>query len=280
MRLENVTVFCFFASYFSALALELTQFLRQSVAIKWASLAMTVAGLVAQTIYLFERTRHTDLPPLLGSAHDWLLVSAWLAVVWFLGMKVWDSRLSIGIFVLPLVLVLIGTSRFATDAPNPRVGVSYWGSMLHASLWVFGILGVILAMIVSVMYLLQHHRLKTKRAELPALHLLSLERLNKLNWWLVVISVPLLTLGMASGLWMSYLAQMSNVPISLMNSTFLAFSVIWLGMALLFGWLVVSKHATGRLVAWRTVLACAALLITLLVIKFLSLDGIHTRDLV
>ncbi|MEW4487485.1 hypothetical protein AB1L42_05355 [Thalassoglobus sp. JC818] len=280
MRLENVTVFCFFASYLCALVLELTQFLRQSVTMKWSSLGLTFAGLIAQTIYLVERSRQTDLPPLLGSSHDWLLVSAWLAVVWFLGMKVWDSRLSIGIFVLPLVLVLVGTSQFASSEPNPRVGISYWGSLLHAALWVFGILGVILAMIVSVMYLLQHRRLKHKRAELPALHLLSLERLNRINWWLIVCSVPLLTLGMITGLWMSYLAQSSSDPVSLANSTFVAFSLIWLGMAVLFGWLVVSRKATGRLVAWRTMLACTFLLVTLLAIKFLSVDGIHARELI
>jgi hypothetical protein len=46
-------------------------------------------------------------------------------------------------------------------------------------------------------------------------------------------------------------------------------------MAVLFGWLLVAKHPTGRVVAWRTVFACGFLLVTLLAIRLMSLDGIH-----
>ena len=278
MHLEHVTVFCFFASYSCTLLLELTQFLRHSKAMRWTSLGFAAAGLFAQTIYLVVRSRQSDLPPLLGSTHDWLLVSAWLVVVLYLGMKLWDADLSAGVFVMPLVLLLVGTSRFVSSSPNPRIAQSYWWSMVHASLWVFGILGVVLALVVSLMYLLQHNRLKHKRAELPALHMLSLERLNKINWWLIVTSVPLLTLGMITGLWMSYLSQESERPVNLINVEFLANSLIWGAMAVLFGWLVRSKRAAGKSVAWRTIFACGFLLATLLAIKLLSVDGIHTQS--
>ena len=281
MQLENVTVFCFFASYVCALILEFTQFLKQSSVLRWSSFGLTVAGLVAQTIYLVERSRHTDLPPLLGSTHDWLLVSAWLVVALYLGLKTWNRELSAGIFVMPIVILLVAASRFVSDSPNPRVEQNnYWWSMAHASLWVFGILGVVLAMVVSLMYLMQHYRLKNKRAELPALHLLSLERLSKLNWWLIILSVPLLTLGMITGLWMSYLSQSSERPVNLVNVEFFANFAIWGAMAFLFGWLVRTKGTAGRLVAWRTMLACGFLLATLLAMKLLSTDGIHARDVI
>ncbi len=260
--------------------MELTQFLRQSRVLLWSSIALTAAGLFAQTIYLVERSRQTELPPLLASTQDWVLVSAWLAVAFYLGIKAWDRSLSMGVFVLPLALLLVASSRYVSDQPNPRVAISYQWSMVHASFWVFGIFGVLLALVISVMYLLQHNRLKHKKAELPALHLLSLERLNRLNWWLIVTSVPLLTLGMITGLWMSYLSAGSEQPVSLINVAFVANALIWIAMTFLFGWLLVAKNATGRLVAWRTVLACLFLLVTLLTIKFLSADSIHARDLV
>lgn len=275
MQLQNVTIFCFFASYVCAFALELTQFLKQSKVLNWAAMALSLAGLLAQSIYLVERSRQTALPPLLSSSHDWLLVSAWLAIVFYLGVKAWDRSLSVGLFVLPLVLVLVVSSRFVSTTPNPRIGIAYWWSMVHASFWVFGVSGVLLALVVSVMYLLQHSRLKHKRAELPAMHLLSLESLNRINWWLIIVSVPLLTLGMVTGLWMSYLTRQSDQPVSLMNVAFFGNALIWVAMTILFGWLLVSKRATGRLIAWRTVLACGFLLVTLLTIKFLSVDGIH-----
>lgn len=280
MQLENVTLFCFFASYSVALALEGTQFLRRSQAMRWGTIGFTLAGLLAQTIYLIVRSRQVELPPLLGSSHDWLLVSSWLVVVLFLGVQLWNRELSLGIFVFPLVLILVGSARFVSQAPNPRIGIAYWWSMLHASLWVFGILGVSMALIVSLMYLVQHYRLKHKRAELPALHLLSLERLSRMNWWLIILSVPLLTLGMLTGLWMTYLTGQADQPVNLMSVAFAANAAIWMAMATLFGWLLAAKHPTGRGVAWRTLLACSFLLTTLLIVKLLSADGIHgTRDI-
>lgn len=278
MQLQNVTIFCFLASYLCALILELTQFLGQNRMLRWSSFGFSIAGFLAQSIYLVERSRQSDLPPLLGSPHDWLLVSAWLAIVVFLGIKIWDRSLSVGVFFLPLVLILIVASRFASRSPNPRVMLTYWWSLTHASFWVLGIVGVLLALVMSVMYLIQHYRLKHKLPQLPALHLLNLERLNRFNWWLIILSVPLLTMGMVTGLWMSYLSAKSSQPVSLANFDFLAFALIWVGMAFLFGWLLVSKHATGRMIAWRTVIACGFLLVTMLAIKFLSADSIHGRD--
>lgn len=275
MQLSNVTLFCFFASYVSAFALELTQFLRRSHVMRWAAVVFTAAGLVAQTIYLTVRSQQADLPPLLGSAHDWLLVSAWLLVVLYLSVQAWNRDLSLGVFCLPLVLILVGASRFVRNIPNPRLGQFYWWGMVHASFWVFGILGVLLALIFSIMYLVQHNRLKHKQAELPALHLLSLERLSRINWWLIVVSVPLLTLGMITGLWMAHQSGGGALPVSLANITFVADAVIWVTMALLFGWLLTAHHPAGRTVAIRTILACTFLLAVFLVMNVLAPDGIH-----
>lgn len=275
MRFENVTVFCFLASYALAFLLELSQFVKRSAVVRWGTLGFALAGLLAQTIYLIVRSRQLDLPPLLGSTHDWFLVLTWMTIALYICIQVWNRELSIGIFVLPLALILVVASRYVNQTANPRILTGYWWSLFHASLWVFGMLSLSLALLVSLMYLLQHYRLKNKKAESPALHLLSLERLGRLNWWLVVISVPLLTLGMGTGLYMSYLASKTAQPVSLVNLTFLTIAVMWTAMAMLFGWLLVAKHATGRLVAIRTLLACTFWLVALLVIKLLSTDGIH-----
>ncbi len=275
MQWDKVTLFCFFASYAIALLLEVTQFLYRSDAQRIGSVGFTVAGLLAQTIYLVVRSRQHDLPPLLGSSHDWLLVLAWLTTVVLLGVQVWNLQISLGIFLLPAILVLVGAAHFVNEIPNPRIGtLRYWG-MFHASLWVLGIGGVTLALIASLMYLVQHRRLRSKQTESPSLHLLSLEQLNRINWWLIIISVPLLTLGMVSGLWMTYLARDSQHPVSLAGIDFVANALMWLMMAMLCGWMLVSKQAAGKLVAWRTVLACGFLLIVMLLIQLLSADGIH-----
>lgn len=273
--LDKVSLICFLASYAVALLLELTQFLRRSLAMRWAAIAFTVAGLVAHTAYLMVRSRQLDLPPLLGSTHDWLLVSAWLGVVLYLGIQVWNQQLSLGVFCLPVVLLLVGSSRFVGASPMPQMAeMRQWG-MVHASFWVFGMLGVMLAVLVSLMYLVQHSRLKQKQLELPALQLFSLERLNRMNWWLIVVSVPLLTLGMLSGLWMIHLSKQSAHPVNLLSLSVGVNAAVWGAMAVLFGWLLAGRHRTGRIIAWRTLLAGCFMLATFLAMKLTSTDKIH-----
>lgn len=278
MDLHKVTVFCFLASYTLALAAELARWGLRRNGLRWVTLAATTAGLVAHTAYLVVRSGQTDLPPLLGSTHDWLLVSAWLMVVLFLGIHVFNKNLSAGIFFLPVVVGLVAWSGQVSTSPNPLVTraaqTMYWWGMLHASFLVLGILGLLFALVVSAMYLLQHSRLKQKRAESVGLHLMSLEKLARLNWWLIILSVPMLTLGIVSGLWLMFLA---NKGAEILSVAFIANAAIWVAMAFLFGWLLVSKKATGRVVAYRTLLACVFLLSTLLALQLFNADRLHTR---
>ncbi|HWL11073.1 MAG TPA: hypothetical protein VNQ76_21875 [Planctomicrobium sp.] len=275
MALDKVTLFCFLASYTVALAVELSQFVRRSFVAQLATMLFTLAGFVAHTSYLLARSQQHDLPPLLSSTHDWVLVSAWLAVALYLGIQLWSPRLSVGIFALPLVLILVGIAPFTSRTPIPQVFQMHWWTMSHAAAYSLGIVGVLLALLVSLMYLIQHHRLKQKRSELPALHLVSLERLSQLNWWLIIVSVPLQTLGMITGLYMIHLSKSGDHPVDLMSITVGLNALVWIAMTILFGWMLADKNATGRLVAWRTILACVFLLFTLLVLKLGSADAIH-----
>lgn len=75
-------------------------------------------------MYLVARSRATDLPPLLSSGHDWLLVLAWTAVVFylFLSVALWiiDRDIPMGLFILPVVLLLIGAADVAGERDKPR----------------------------------------------------------------------------------------------------------------------------------------------------------------
>ncbi len=277
--MNNISLYCFLCSYAVALAAELSQFVRRSMFMRLAAILFVLGGFVAHTSYLLVRSSQHDLPPLLSSTHDWVLVTAWLTVVLYLGVQLWSPRMSIGIFVLPVVLLLVGAAPFLRQSPNPHVFQMHWWTMVHASCWSLGIVGVLLALLTSVMYLVQHYRLKHKRSELPALHLLSLERLSQMNWWLVIISVPLQTLGVITGLYMIHLSKAGENPVNLMNLTVGMNGLMWIVMAILFGWILGAKNATGRLVAWRTILACLYMVLTLVVMKVGSTDGIHGRKL-
>ncbi|MBX3438114.1 MAG: cytochrome c biogenesis protein CcsA [Planctomycetaceae bacterium] len=273
--LSNVTLLCFFASYLCALALEATRLWVKSAVVRWAAIGFASAGFVAHMAYLLTRASAADLPPLLSSTHDWLLVLAFLAVVIYLFVSVLDRNLGFGLFLLPIVVLMVGASRFVNQSTDARLSaVRSWG-MLHATMWVLGAAGVIIALVLSVMYLVQHRRLRHKTLLQDGLELPSLERLGRLNWWAIVVSVPLLTLGMATGVGLSLIESPVRNSVRLSEPSIVISLLLWMGMMGLFVWLLVAPRTPGKLVAWRTMWACGFLLVTLIILEIFSQGGIH-----
>jgi hypothetical protein len=275
--LQNVTLFCFFASYFCALALESARLLRPSNVCRWTALAFSLAGLVAHTIYLVVRSQSADLPPLLRSTHDWLLVLAWTIVLTHILVNAFNRVVASGVFFLPMILVLVGTARYVSDAAETEQGTLYWWTMAHASFLVLGIVGATLTLPVSTMYLLQHRKLRGKVAANEGVQLFSLETLGRWNWWLVVVSVPMLSLGMASGVALSVLSSGTARAVDLTSWQLLLVGVLWLLMIALFVWVVTARRLSGRIIAWRTVVVCGVLVASLLVLQVFNDGGVHGR---
>jgi ABC-type uncharacterized transport system permease subunit len=284
--MSNVHVFCFFASYVAALALEGLAVARRSTALRTLAFGFGLAGLVAQTLYLVARSNAADLPPLLSSSHDWLLVLAWVAVVFDLTISLILSLVGrsvpMGLFVLPVVLILIGASDLAGAVTSPTLSgatdamrkgaeeraLRGWG-MLHASLLVFGIAGVIVGFLFSVMYVVQHRRLKHRAGMASSLSLPSLATLSRLNWWSVVVSFPLLTLGMLTGIRLVYLSRHTQGPISFSDPLVVGSGIVWLLMVAFLAWLLRSDRVGGKQVALRTIWALGLVLLTLLGLQVL-----------
>ena len=276
MQLANVTVFCFLASYTVAFVLECTRLAGRTKVGRVVALLFAAAGLVAHTAYLLQRSSEANLPPLLSSMHDWLLVLAWLAIVFYLFLSLVDRDLGVGLFLLPPVLLLIGAAYFVSDRPNPLVpsdaardAFRNW-VMLHASLLVIGIAGIVLGFVLSLMYLAQHHRLKHKHAMSKGLTLPSLERLARLNWWAVVVSVPLLSLGMATGVGMAVVPVANHQPLPLTDPVIIIDGVAWLLMVAFFSWMLITRRPAGKQVAWMTFWAFGFLLVALIGLQVLA----------
>ena len=268
--LNQVTLFCFLASYGVTLGLECVRLIRQSTVNRVLMLGFAVAGLVAHTAYLMVRSQHANLPPLLSSVHDWLLVLAWLAMMFYVVLMSLDRDVIVGPFLLPLVLVLITASAFVKSTPQDLLDAEREWKMLHASLLVFGMAGVASAFILSLMYLVQHRRLKTAQTMINGLTLPNLQKLARWNWWAVVLAVPLLTLGMATGIGL-ILSSESVAPMSWVSDpVIIGNSVGWLVMMVLFVWLLSTRRPTGKQVAWLTLGAGGFLLATILSLSLLS----------
>lgn len=275
MNGEGITVFCFLASYVLAFALEWARLVRGGM--KWArplTLVATSAGLVAHTWYLYNRSVQASLPPLLSSSHDWFLVLAWMVVLFYLVLIIVDGELAVGLFALPLVLILIATAYFVRHQPTVLLAEDLdarrgW-AMLHATLLVFGIAGVMIGFILSLMYLVQHYRLKHKHGAQEGMALPSLERLSRLNWWAVILTVPLLTLGLLTGVILGLQARKGPTPFSFRDPVVVGNGIVWLVMVAFFIWRLRTAQVSGKLVAWRTLWAFGFLLVTLIGLQILS----------
>ena len=117
--LSGISVFCFAASYTVALALELTRMFFRSGVRGALMLGFAGAGLLAHTLFLGYRAATASGAPL-SSAFDWDLLGAWALVVIYLYLTWYHPKTSIGLFLLPLVLALLGLSQFADQEPFPQ----------------------------------------------------------------------------------------------------------------------------------------------------------------
>jgi ABC-type uncharacterized transport system permease subunit len=272
--MSNISIFCFFASYLVAFALELSRLLKRTTISRTVMLLFGTAGLVAHTFYLFEQSAKQNLPPLLSSTHDWMLVLAWVVILFYLFMTTFDRDLAVGLFLLPLVLLFVGAAYFVNDSPNAMIAtresaIQKW-AMLHATLLMFGIAGVVWGIVCSLMYLVQHRRLKQQQTLQQGLTLPSLPRLARWNRWSVMVSIPLLTLGMLTGVGLGLYAKGGAATMSFTDPVIMVNGSVWLVMVGFFIWLWRTDRPAGKQVAWLTMWAFGFLLVTLIGLQVLT----------
>ncbi len=268
---------CFLLSYLVALVAEVFQFVRARTRILRAMVFVwLLAGLVAHTAYLTARFQASGLPPLVGSSHDWLLVLAWLGVVGSLLLG-FSTKSSQGIFLLPAIVVLVLLAVSVDSAPSgvERSGAGRWWAILHASSLVMGIALVAAASVSALMYLLQYRLLHGKLAWVRRLRLPNLERLTGINYWLVLSCFPLLTIGLLSGFALS--AEAAGDGATVWGDSIVWVTIIvWLMMTANLTMLIQKKDQTGRMVARRTLLAGAFLLVMIFGLTFVT-GGFHSE---
>jgi ABC-type uncharacterized transport system permease subunit len=271
---DKVSVFCFLASYLVALGLDSARLLKRMNVARWVGLAFGIAGFIAHTGYLLNRSREENLPPLLSSTHDWFLVLAWILVLLELFLTAVDRELAVGLFLLPVVLLFVGASYFVSRQPNPLIEGNRGLAMLHASLLLIGIAGVVAGLLLSVMYVVQHRRLKQHHASPVGVVLPSLARLARWNWWSIIVSVPLLTLGLGTGIVLGVKSRNAGSPLSFSDPVVFGHGIVWLVMMALFVWLLTTRRSTGRQVAAMTLWAGGFLLAILIGLQILTRGGL------
>ena len=249
--MPNVNLSCFLLSYLVAFGLDVARLRSKLAWSRWVAILFGGAGLLAHTLYLLLRSSQSQLPPLLSSAHDWLLVLAWLAVLTHLFVSLLDATIASGLVVWPIVLALVGASYLVTSSQSQVLDFHRGWTMLHAAMLVLGTATILLGLVLSLLYLWQHRRLKGGQMRNSGLTLPSLERLERFNRWSILVSVPFLTFGVATGVLLSFLND-DDARLAWADPVVLGGSVMWLLMCGLFAWLLTGQRTPGRQVAWLT----------------------------
>jgi ABC-type transport system involved in cytochrome c biogenesis permease subunit len=255
--LSGISIVCFTTSYLVVLGLELTRlFFRLPVRLV-VMVGFTLAGLFTHTAFLWMRAAHVSAggSPL-SNWYDWYLVAAWVLAVVYLGLAIARPTTTVGIFMLPVILALIGIGyAFRDVAPFPRDrALQLWG-IAHGVMLLLGTVAVSFGFVAGVMYLVQSWRLKHHALPQRGLKLPSLEWLQAVNKQSLIYSSCFIALGLIAGIVLNAIESRSAgqaVPWTDGVVISSAVLLVWLLAATLFEWLY-KPAQQGRKVAYLTV---------------------------
>jgi ABC-type transport system involved in cytochrome c biogenesis permease subunit len=278
--LAGTTILCFATSYTISLLLEASRLVFQIPSRFLLLVGMTAAGWLAHSVFLFEQVTTEaatrGVVPL-SSWHDFCLVAAWFIAGAYLGLSVRRPANTVGIFVLPLVLALVGAAIVVRDVGGfpPQRALSTW-RVVHGIALSLGTAAVTLGFATGTMYLVQAYRLKHKLLPRQGLRLPSLEWLQRFNRESLVISTCLLAIGLLSGVVLNLGHRSGD------SSTVRWTDPVVLSSSVLFAWLLAivvfeacyRPARQGRKIAYLTL---ASFLFLLLVLGFV-LAGEHATE--
>ena len=234
-------------------------------------LVLTAAGLFAHTVFIAYHTQSTMGSDgiWLGSWLGWGLAVAWILAASYLWLTIKKPHSLIGLFLLPVTLLLIwASSAFGGGQPfSPGRAKTVWAA-IHGSSLLLGTVVVALGFVFGLMYLMHTRRLKLKQPgwfKLP-----SLEWLQHSAERSLAVSTVLFGCGLASGVAM--VATKNAVPEE-SSSVLWSDPVIW-SSAILFLWMLVTTvwsifykpSRLGRKIAWMVTISFLFLLVELLII--------------
>ena len=225
------------------------------------ALVALTAAFALETLALAWHTAAVGLGAL-SSFHEQLSLLAWLIVGVYLALQMRASLAVLGALVSPLAFLLTLSSYLVVSGARtlPAELQTAW-LPAHVAPAFLGYALFALAACVSVVYLLQERRLKTKRRgrlrRLP-----SLETLDQLNYRCVAWGFAVFTLGIVTG---SLLAKA-------MWGTFWSWEPVQVLSVL--AWLLYAVLLQARTLGWRGRRAAALTLVgfALLLVSLLSLN--------
>ena len=185
--------------YFTAAIVSVVELFKGSKATSRLILFSAIAGFFLQTAGIIFRYVDGGHLPITG-LHEASSFFAWCIVLIFFFLE-YRYRLDLlGPFTMPVVFILMLSSSVLPREIKPLSPVlqSYWLG-IHTLLAFLGDAAFAMAFGIGIMYLIQEHHLKTKRLGGLFQRLPNLQILDEINYRLVTLGFPLLTLAIITG---------------------------------------------------------------------------------
>jgi ABC-type transport system involved in cytochrome c biogenesis permease subunit len=257
--------------YAGAFAVFVVQFLTKSPVLNRVGLWVAAFGLVGQTVAIILRGFSAGHVPFAG-AYESLVMVAWsIALVWHI-LESFTKIRAVGLYVLPVVLVLLTVAWVEYQAPAGLVPALRSDIVvLHVIVMLTAIGCLYVAGGAAIIYLIEEALLRRHHADGVLGRLPSLGTLETLVYHATLVGLPFLTAGMLAGI---IRAETYSVPHWWLDPMVLLALGAWaLYAALLWG--RVRADWVGSRIAWLAVSG----LVVLLVIRFAAVpfwSGFHT----
>lgn len=190
------------ACYFAAAIVCVLELFKRTKITSRIMLSLVVAGFALHTAHIVARYLLSGHIPI-ANLHEASSFFSWCIVLLFFYLEYRYKLGLLGAFIMPLVFVLMLSSSMLPRKMEPLNPVlqSYWMG-IHTVLAFLGYAAFAMAFGIGLMYLIQEHYVKSKHLGGLFKKLPSLQTLDEINYRLITIGFPLLTLAIITGaLW-------------------------------------------------------------------------------
>ena len=185
--------------YFAAAIVSIMELFKGTKTTSRIMMGLTVLGFAVHTANIIVRYVNAGHIPI-ANLHDASSFFSWCIILLFFFLEYRYKIGLLGSFIMPVVFILMLSSSMLPRKIEPLSPVlqSYWLG-IHTILAFTGDAAFALAFGIGIMYLLQEHFVKSRHLGGLFQRLPSLEMLDEINYRLITIGWPLLTLAIITG---------------------------------------------------------------------------------
>ena len=240
-----------------------------------ATASLAGAALV-HTFVIGMRTVEVGQLPFVGLAEA-ISAFVWLLAVAYLYTEVTTDERAMGVFVVPLLVVLQAVSAFSDRVVEPAPVLDSPWLAVHVSSLLFAYAAFALACVIGITYVLLFRELKSKRLGFFAERLPSLHVLDAMNGRAVGVGWLFLTAGLAVGaVWLSQLHPETADPRVRAMSWFDPKISIVVVSWLVYSFELYARRAigwSGKRAAWLSAVGFSIILLNLVPVGYFLTDS-------